>query len=36
MEDIKSSILKGKKGLVVRIANERSLAWGIAKIVGKR
>ena len=33
MEDIKSSILKGKKGLVVGIANERSLAWGIAKSV---
>ena len=33
MEDIKSSILKGKKGLIVGIANERSLAWGIAKSV---
>ena len=31
MKDKKSSILKGKKGLVVGIANERSLAWGIAK-----
>ena len=31
MKDLKSSILKGKKGLVIGIANERSLAWGIAK-----
>ena len=30
MNDIKSTLLKGKKGLVVGIANERSLAWGIA------
>ena len=32
MEEKKSSILKGKKGLIVGIANERSLAWGIANL----
>ena len=35
MIDTKSSILKGKKGLVIGIANERSLAWGIADCVAK-
>ena len=25
------SILKGKKGLIMGVANERSIAWGIAK-----
>ena len=30
MSDLKSSILEGKKGLIIGIANERSLAWGIA------
>ena len=33
MEEKKSSILKGKKGLIVGIANERSLAWGIANCI---
>jgi enoyl-[acyl-carrier protein] reductase I len=33
MEEKKSSILRGKKGLVVGIANERSLAWGIANSI---
>ena len=33
MEEIKSNILKGKKGLIVGIANERSLAWGIANSI---
>ena len=33
MEEKKSSILKGKKGLIVGIANERSLAWGIANSI---
>ena len=35
MEEKKSSILKGKKGLIVGIANERSLAWGIANSIHK-
>ena len=25
------SVLKGKKGLIMGVANERSIAWGIAK-----
>mgnify|MGYP007000080376 CR=1 len=25
------SIMKGKKGLIMGVANERSIAWGIAK-----
>ena len=33
MEEKKSSILKGKKGLIIGIANERSLAWGIANCI---
>ena len=33
MEERKSNILKGKKGLIVGIANERSLAWGIANSI---
>ncbi len=35
MEEKKSSILKDKKGLIVGIANERSLAWGIAKCINQ-
>ena len=27
------SIMKGKKGLIMGVANERSIAWGIAKIL---
>ena len=33
MEEKRSSILKGKKGSIVGIANERSLAWGIANCI---
>ncbi len=29
------SILKGKKGLIMGVANERSIAWGIAKTLAK-
>ena len=25
------SLVKGKKGLIMGVANERSIAWGIAK-----
>ena len=25
------SLLKGKKGIIMGVANERSIAWGIAK-----
>ena len=35
MSDLTSTILKGKKGLIVGIANERSLAWGIANNIYK-
>src|SRR5262249_38702036 len=28
---VKARILEGKKGLIVRIANENSIAWGCAK-----
>ena len=35
MLNLKSSILKGKKGLIVGIANERSLAWGIANNIAQ-
>ena len=27
------SIMSGKKGLIMGVANERSIAWGIAKIL---
>ena len=30
-ETFKSDLLKGKKGLVVGVANKRSIAWGIAQ-----
>ncbi len=30
MSDIQSNILKGKKGLIMGVANDRSIAWGIA------
>ena len=30
------SIMKGKKGIVMGVANERSIAWGIAKILAKQ
>ena len=26
-----SDLLKGKRGLIMGVANERSIAWGIAK-----
>ena len=29
--DVKAKLLEGKKGLVVGIANEHSIAWGCAK-----
>ena len=29
------SIMKGKKGLIMGVANERSIAWGIAKILAE-
>lgn len=29
----KSDLLKGKKGLVVGVANKRSIAWGIARVL---
>ena len=28
-----NNLLQGKKGLIVGVANERSLAWGIAKSI---
>ena len=30
------SIMKGKKGIVMGVANERSIAWGIAKILAEQ
>ena len=30
------SIMKGKKGIVMGVANERSIAWGIAKILAQK
>ena len=27
------SIMKGKRGLIMGVANERSIAWGVAKIL---
>ena len=29
--EIKTKILSGKKGLIMGVANNRSIAWGIAK-----
>ena len=29
------SIMKGKKGLIMGVANERSIAWGIAKTLAE-
>ncbi|MEL0177841.1 MAG: SDR family oxidoreductase, partial [Pelagibacteraceae bacterium] len=28
-------LLKGKKGLIMGVANERSIAWGISKILAE-
>ena len=28
---VKAQILEGKKGLIVRIANDQSIAWGCAR-----
>src|SRR5262245_1183136 len=30
------SLMAGKQGLIMGVANERSLAWGIAKAVGEQ
>ena len=29
--EVKTNLLKGKKGLIMGVANNRSIAWGIAK-----
>ncbi len=34
--DIKMSIMKGKRGIVMGVANERSIAWGIANVLAKQ
>ena len=31
-----SELMKGKKGLIMGLANDRSLAWGIAKSLGEQ
>ena len=31
MGEFKSDIMKGKRGLVMGVANEKSIAWGMAK-----
>ena len=28
-------LMKGKKGLIMGVANEKSIAWGIAEILSK-
>ena len=28
-------IMEGKKGLIIGVANERSIAWGIAKVLAE-
>ena len=30
-----SDMLKGKRGLIMGVANERSIAWGIAKAMAE-
>jgi len=30
------SLLKGKKGLIMGVANDRSIAWGIAKKLSEK
>ena len=35
-KEIKMPIMKGKKGIVMGVANERSIAWGIAKTLAKQ
>ena len=31
----KSGLMKGKKGLIMGVANDHSLAWGIADVLNK-
>ena len=31
-----TGIMQGKKGLIMGLANDRSLAWGIAKALGEQ
>jgi enoyl-[acyl-carrier protein] reductase I len=31
----KSDLMKGKKGLIMGVANDHSLAWGIADVLSK-
>jgi enoyl-[acyl-carrier protein] reductase I len=35
MSEKKSDLMKGKKGLIMGVANDRSIAWGIAKTLHK-
>ena len=30
--EFESNLLKGKKGLIMGVANDKSIAWGIAKV----
>ena len=31
MSDLQSNIMAGKRGLIMGVANDHSIAWGIAK-----
>jgi len=33
--NIKTDIMKGKRGLVMGVANEKSIAWGMAKTLAE-
>lgn len=35
MDNFKSEIMKGKRGLVMGVANEKSIAWGMARTLAK-
>ena len=36
MTELKSGLMSGKRGLIMGLANDRSLAWGIARAVGEQ
>jgi len=36
LTELKSGLMSGKRGLIMGLANDRSLAWGIARAVGEQ
>ena len=33
MTELKSNIMQGKRGLIMGVANDHSIAWGIARVL---